>query len=200
MKPDPDRTTVLAVQVVLGMTVWLTLANTVCQILQIPYKDPVLLLTLCTGVIGAVVYTTYDKRKQEQLSKPLEILLVEDSELHQLVVNNWIKTSNPANSVTIVDSPEKALQVLKRKKPDVIVLDLSFPGEGKMQGHEFAETLRKNPEFSGIEIIVLTGRDQPEYATDLMMLFSAWVEKGTGPKALLEAIADVRVKRLEKKD
>jgi two-component system response regulator VicR len=50
---------------------------------------------------------------------------------------------------------EEALQILERKRPDLIVTDMQMP---KMTGSELITALKKKPETANIPIIIVAGR------------------------------------------
>ena len=52
---------------------------------------------------------------------------------------------------------EQALEILKTEIPDIILLDLVLPG---MSGFDVLETIRKNPTFKEVPIIVLSNLGQ----------------------------------------
>jgi CheY-like chemotaxis protein len=54
---------------------------------------------------------------------------------------------------------EKGLELIKEKKPEIILLDLSMPG---MDGFEVMKNLKKNKQLYKIPVIILTNYDLPE--------------------------------------
>lgn len=205
MDPKPDRTTVLAVRVVLGLTVWLTIANTIFQALQIPYKDPWVFVTLCTGVVGAVVYTTYDRQRKAICATPLNILMVEDSPTQAAIFKVWMSKNSPQHKLTFAASVEQALDMLRNKPPfelfsmpDVILLDLGFP-QNQLQGPHLIKVLKEDRRFDDVHVIILTARDKEEYGYNNLQC-SAWVEKGQGLTAITKALEDTTQKLIEKRN
>ena len=53
----------------------------------------------------------------------------------------------------------EALAKMKRKTPNVVVLDVMMPG---MDGFEVAQRIRKNPDYEKTRIVFLTARGTPE--------------------------------------
>lgn len=49
----------------------------------------------------------------------------------------------------------RAVEVVRRKRPDVILMDLLMPG---MDGFTLTDQLRQDPDFSAIPLVVLTGK------------------------------------------
>ncbi len=52
-----------------------------------------------------------------------------------------------------------ALEVLQREKPDAMLLDVSMPG---MTGYEVCETVRRDPLFGALPVLMVTGLSLPE--------------------------------------
>lgn len=57
------------------------------------------------------------------------------------------------------ETAEEALEILKREKPDLILLDLLLP---RMSGYEFLEEIKKNPNLASIPVLVLSNLGQEE--------------------------------------
>ena len=99
-----------------------------------------------------------------------KILLVEDEE-H---IRKFIKINLERNDFIVMeaDSGEKGLEIARREKIDVVVLDIMLPG---IDGFEVCKILRQ--EFPAIGIIMLTAKSQDidkimglEYGTDDYMV------------------------------
>lgn len=56
------------------------------------------------------------------------------------------------------NGPE-ALDILRREKPDAMVLDVRMPG---MTGYEVCQAVRRDPEFSTLPVIMVTALSLPE--------------------------------------
>lgn len=56
-------------------------------------------------------------------------------------------------------SGPEALDILRREKPDAMVLDVRMPG---MTGYEVCQTVRRDPEFSTLPVIMVTALSLPE--------------------------------------
>ena len=85
-----------------------------------------------------------------------KILIVDDQrevrELVEVTLNIGDYDINQA------ENGEIALELARRELPDLILLDVHMPGE--LDGFEVCETLKKDPETSGITIIMLTAMGQ----------------------------------------
>jgi len=87
----------------------------------------------------------------------------------------------------------KGLEIIKKEKPDVIVLDIGMPD---MDGRDVLIKLKKDPETKNIPVIILTGRDG-QYDRDYGLELGAYeyITKPYDGDMLLRQIKNV----LEKK-
>jgi DNA-binding response OmpR family regulator len=90
-------------------------------------------------------------------SKQPVVLIAEDDASVRLAMEVALQYEG-FNVVTAEDG-EKALDIARREKPDVILLDHLMP---RMDGKEVLEALRKSDATSGIPVLVLTGMDRGE--------------------------------------
>ena len=95
--------------------------------------------------------------------EPIVILLVEDDPAHAEIVMRNLEGFRVANRLIHVDDGQKALDYLYRReefsepeqapRPGLILLDLRLP---KVDGLEVLETVKGNPDFCQIPVVVLT--------------------------------------------
>lgn len=86
-----------------------------------------------------------------------KILLIEDDKfLRELMTKKLF--SMDYDVVSSVDG-ESGLEMIKEKKPDLVLLDLILPG---MNGFEVLEIAKKDPEINNIPIIILSNLGQKE--------------------------------------
>ena len=83
------------------------------------------------------------------------ILLVEDEPVNIQAVSGILK--DQGYQVSVATSGAKALEVLTRVRPDLILLDVMMP---VMDGYEFTDQLRKSGD--NIPILMVTARQLPE--------------------------------------
>ena len=81
----------------------------------------------------------------------MNILIVEDEPTSLKLAHVVMETEG--YSVQNSDTAEKALESIKKQKPQVILLDLALPG---MSGLELARILKANPETRNIPIVAIT--------------------------------------------
>lgn len=91
----------------------------------------------------------------------INILLVEDDEVDVMNVQRAFKKNHINNKLHIAGNGIEALALLRGDdktekiipRPKIILLDLNMP---KMNGIEFLQALRSDPEFESISVFVLT--------------------------------------------
>ena len=86
-----------------------------------------------------------------------KILFIEDEPTLQKTVGEILKQEG----YTILEAldGEIGLEIAKSEKPDLILLDLILP---KKNGFEVLESLKSDPETSGIKVIVLTNLESSQ--------------------------------------
>jgi PAS domain S-box-containing protein len=95
-----------------------------------------------------------DVTPAEKFSIPnVNLLLVEDDKVNQLVAGNFLKKWGV--TVTIANNGVEALELVKEKKYDLVLMDLNMP---LMNGFEATRKIRSlgNPYFQNLPIVALT--------------------------------------------
>jgi CheY-like chemotaxis protein len=89
------------------------------------------------------------------MSRPLNILLVEDDAIEIMKFNRVLKTLKQQHTITEAHNGEDALNMLKDRElnPDIIILDLNMP---KVSGIEFLKIIKKDEVRKYIPTIILT--------------------------------------------
>jgi two-component system, OmpR family, alkaline phosphatase synthesis response regulator PhoP len=84
------------------------------------------------------------------------ILVVEDEP--NIVLSLQFLMKKAGFDVRVARDGEEALAAVEQRAPDLILLDVMIP---KRDGYDVCQTIRSNPDWSGIFIIMLTakGRD-----------------------------------------
>ncbi|WPR72526.1 response regulator [Flavobacterium sp. NG2] len=89
------------------------------------------------------------------MSKPLNILLIEDDEIEVMKFNRVLSTLKMSHKIIEANNGEEAIEILKVREivPDIIVLDLNMP---KINGIEFLGILKADEHLKYIPAIILT--------------------------------------------
>jgi CheY-like chemotaxis protein len=96
----------------------------------------------------------------ENISCPIEILLVEDNPGDVRLTREALKDARVLNNLYVTGDGIEALAFLKRQgkykdvtRPDLILLDLNLP---KKDGHEVLAEIKANPDLRRIPVVILT--------------------------------------------
>ncbi len=81
----------------------------------------------------------------------LLILVVEDNPANQLLTTMVL--NRDGFETAVAESAEDALEFIKARRPDLILMDVQLPG---MDGLTFASSLRFVPEAAGVPVVALT--------------------------------------------
>lgn len=87
---------------------------------------------------------------------PKKILILEDEEILLDLLRR--KLTKEGYEVLAVQNGEDGLEVMKKKKPDLVLLDIIMPGKN---GFEVMEAMQKDEELNKIPIIIISNSGQP---------------------------------------
>ena len=92
------------------------------------------------------------------MSQPITVLIADDSE----DIRSFLHALLESKGFTVIEAPdgEKAVEIARRKCPDLILLDLNMP---KLDGFGAAKEIRKiKGRCEDVPIVALTGDDTDE--------------------------------------
>ena len=96
--------------------------------------------------------------------------------------------------LTFAAHGEEALEKIREKVPDLLVLDLLMPNK---DGFEVIKELKENPQFSNVPILILTSVKKQaserryELETGLALDIDDYVEKPVNPKDLIHRVEKI---------
>jgi CheY-like chemotaxis protein len=103
--------------------------------------------------------------------RALNILLVEDDEVDVMNVERAFERNKMKSALFVAGNGLEALALLRSnkipKERRLIILDLNMP---KMNGIEFLEELRRDPELSSTPVVVLTTSNDDQDKLDAFSL------------------------------
>ena len=109
-----------------------------------------------------------------------------DVKLHIPCGRNKLKKAN-ITVITLRESKD-AVQVIKREKPDLIILDWMMP---EVSGIQICKTLKADPELHTIPVFMLTAKGQDENEKlGLQYGVARYITKPFSPKALLSMVEE----------
>jgi CheY-like chemotaxis protein len=96
----------------------------------------------------------------QRVSRPVEILLVEDNPGDVRLTREGLREGKVQNNLSVAPDGVEALAFLRREgkytnaaRPDLILLDLNLP---KMDGREVLEVIKADASLRNIPVVVLT--------------------------------------------
>lgn len=144
------------------------------------------------GVHVSVRQSAFNQQKPD---KALNILVVEDNEVGQKLMKEFIQRLG--HEVTLSGTGEDGLQRIEQEKFDLVLMDIELPG---ISGMGATRTVRamSDPERAAIPIIAMTGNVRDEdvhqcYAANM----NGHIPKPVDPQRLKEAIQKVIDGRLD---
>jgi CheY-like chemotaxis protein len=133
-------------------------------------------------------------------SSPAKILVVDDNLVIQRTLEMALK--NAGYKVLIAGDISDALTTARREKPDLMLLDISFPLESDNVGgpsHDgtfVIQWLQRTPEAGKIPIIIISGTDPMKYKDQISPQgIVAWFPKPLNHDELLKTIKSSLAKR-----
>lgn len=112
------------------------------------------------------------------------ILYIEDEEDYQLLVTRIL--GHAGLDVVTADTGREGLERLAQDPPDLLLLDINLPDT---DGYTLCQTLRENPAWHNLPILMLTVRRRPdEWLRGFAYGANDYVSKPINPPELLERI------------
>ncbi len=113
------------------------------------------------------------------------ILLVEDIESNRLVVKSFLEE----HSLNIIEAVHglEAIEILKKIKPDLILLDIMLPF---MNGFQIYDFIQNNDELKNTPVIAITATSIESEINKILTTFSDYIRKPVSKKQLLKAISN----------
>ena len=122
-------------------------------------------------------------------AKRIRILLVDDHAVVRQGYRSLLDKHADLEVVGEADSSETAYSVARQLEPDVIIMDLSMPGQSGMEG--IARLRRVLPQ---VRILVFTMHHDPLYATQAARAgANGYITKSSSPDTLVRAVYKVMV-------
>ncbi|MBB6188002.1 response regulator [Rhodanobacter sp. MP7CTX1] len=118
----------------------------------------------------------------------MKVLLVDDEPDMLLIVDMALRKIGGYETVQ-VQNPLHVLEIAKRERPDVILMDVFMAA---MDGPQVLALLAAEPDTCAIPVIFLTGSASPEEARRLIEMGARGViAKPTGPRSMVEQFRSI---------
>ena len=129
-------------------------------------------------------------------SRPVEILLVEDSPSDAALTREALEKGKIANNLNCVGDGVEALEYLNRqgkfanaKRPDLIMLDLNMP---RKDGKEVLKELKSDPSLKTIPVIVLTtSHAEQDVLQSYQLNANCYITKPVDFKSFIEVVKSI---------
>jgi len=126
--------------------------------------------------------------------KVVSVLLLEDDAVDVMNVKRAFKKNNVQNPLHVAGNGVEGLAMLRggegipmlEPRPKIILLDLNMP---KMNGIEFLQHLRTDPELKSISVVVLTtSNDDRDVVAAYGLNVAGYILKPVGFESFVEAV------------
>ena len=116
-----------------------------------------------------------------------EVLIVEDEpEIAELIEFHLRREGIQTRTVP---SGRKALEIIDRKRPDLIMLDLMLPD---LDGFQICRRLKSSPETNGIPVVMVTAKSEDaDVVTGIEIGADDYIMKPFSPKVLVARVKNV---------
>jgi DNA-binding response OmpR family regulator len=115
-----------------------------------------------------------------------KVIVIDDEPFILMMIEDKLKKAK-IEVVTLRES-RNALSVIKKEKPNLIILDWMMP---ELSGIELCKMIKADPEISAIPIFMLTAKGQDsDEQLGLQCGVARYITKPFSPKSLLEMIQE----------
>lgn len=115
------------------------------------------------------------------------ILIIEDHELTRFGLKTAFESCDFVSKIYEAESAENGIEILKKNKIDLIIMDLGLPGMDGIEATGKVKELDKD-----VKIVVLTSHnDEQEVLNSLKAGANAYCSKEINPKRLIQVIQSV---------
>ena len=117
----------------------------------------------------------------------INVLVVDD---HELVRTGILRILDDASGIKVIgeaNSGEEALELVKKRQPDVVLMDVTMPGMGGLEA-----TRKLLGLYPMLKIIILSVHDEEPYPSRLLQAgASGYLTKGCAVEEMVDAIRSV---------
>lgn len=117
----------------------------------------------------------------------IKVMLVDDHDLVRTGIRRLLSDIRGIKVDSEAKSGEEALELVRRKRPDVVLMDVSMPGIGGMEA-----TRKLTKAYPELRVIVLTVHIDDPFPTRLLQAgASGYLTKASSVDEMVQAIEDV---------
>lgn len=85
------------------------------------------------------------------------VLVVEDSLTQRQMISDLLKDSDLKTSVISVSDGVEALEQIKNRRPDLVVLDIVMP---RMNGYEVCRQIKTDPKTQNVPVVMCSSKGE----------------------------------------
>lgn len=112
------------------------------------------------------------------------ILVVDDSKTELMYMSTLLK--GQGYTVRTAENGDEAVRLMQELVPDLILMDVIMPG---VNGFQLTRTIKRNPAYAGVPVIMCTSKDQPtDRVWGLRQGASDYLVKPVSPDELMTKI------------
>ena len=122
-----------------------------------------------------------------------KILIADDERALRLLIAGTLEIDE--YDILEADNGIQALDLVKRERPDLIILDVMMPG---MTGYEVCKRIKTNPDIADTKVLILTAKGQQsdkEAAWEALADF--YLSKSFSPMELLSMVEEILSKKVK---
>jgi len=122
-----------------------------------------------------------------------KILIADDERALRLLIAGTLEVGD--YNIQEADNGIQALDLVKRERPDLIILDVMMPG---MTGYEVCKRIKTNPDIADTKVLILTAKGQQsdeEAAWEALADF--YLAKPFSPMELLFMVEEVLSRKVK---
>lgn len=118
------------------------------------------------------------------------ILICDDDPTIRRMVEEFLQRSG--HEVTIAKDGLDALVILKKERPDLLVLDVMMP---EINGYDVCHNIKFDPRLKDLPIVILTSREQELDPRLGALMGIEYMHKSCSPRDLTEKIGKILAAR-----
>ncbi|MGE0608672.1 MAG: response regulator [Pirellulales bacterium] len=134
---------------------------------------------------------------RNNIGRPMEILLVEDSLTHAAMTIEALKQGMVRHRLTLVVDGVEAMEFLRREgkfgrapHPDLVLLDLELP---RKDGREVLTDMKADTTLEHIPVVILTSSDDPDDVAQAQMLgVDSYITKPVDREKFLNVVRQLK--------
>lgn len=130
----------------------------------------------------------YQSPSEIEPSLPKVLVVDDDSDVLEMVCTALKRELGPHAHFEGFDSGYQALVHVGKEAPDVAIVDVFM---AKVDGYELCEAIRKSDGGEGVQLIMMTGKDSPEFRERAKALSAICVIKPLDLRSLVDRVGDL---------